>query len=170
MPAIDILFDKWQILLALFSAWAFGVVVAQTLYMVNSTFAFKLVDWLDVQRKIPIRYFHNLLKTPWGVLKSAGFIFLVNLLGAGFFQHSILGVLIFPSFVFLFVGGLLVSLLLFWLPTCTGSLACLSGLVGLSASGGQESCIQRRALIGILLGLTPICLATAWLGWTLSLR
>jgi hypothetical protein len=66
--------------------------------------------------------------------------------------------------------GLLVSLLLFWLPTCTGSLACLSGLIGLSTARGQEPCIQRRALIGILLGLTPICLATAWLGWVLFQR
>ena len=66
--------------------------------------------------------------------------------------------------------GTLVSLLLFWLPTCTGTLACLSGLVGLSTSGGQDAPTQRRALLGILLGLTPICLAVAWLGWALSRR
>jgi hypothetical protein len=66
--------------------------------------------------------------------------------------------------------GILITLLLFWLPSCTGSLACLSGLIGLASAGGKETCTQRRALIGILLGLTPICLATVWLGWVLSHR
>ncbi len=63
--------------------------------------------------------------------------------------------------------GMLVSLLLFWAPVITGTAACLSGLLGLSAARGQHPDLQRRALVGILLGLTPVCLAAAWLGWVL---
>jgi len=64
--------------------------------------------------------------------------------------------------------GLLVSLLLFWVPVGTGAIACLSGLVGLSVAGGRQADAQRRALIGIFLGLAPVCLAAAWLGWVLA--
>jgi hypothetical protein len=111
MSAVDLLIDKWPVLIGLVLAWIAGIVVAQILYAANRTFAIKAVDWLDVQRKVPIQYFHKLLSTPWGVVKSSGFIFLVNLFGAGLFQHSLLGSLILPSFGFLFLGGLLVSLL-----------------------------------------------------------
>ncbi|MBN1955007.1 MAG: hypothetical protein JW900_08160 [Anaerolineae bacterium] len=61
--------------------------------------------------------------------------------------------------------GLLVSMLLFWLPICTGTVACLTGLAGLSAGGSMD--VQRRAVVGILLGLAPACLAVLWIGWML---
>jgi hypothetical protein len=65
--------------------------------------------------------------------------------------------------------GMLVSLLLFWVPLATGGLACLSGVVGLVTARGQHSALQRRAIVGVLFGLAPACLAAAWLGWMLVL-
>jgi hypothetical protein len=62
---------------------------------------------------------------------------------------------------------LLVSLLLFWIPTITGIMACVSGVAGLSAARGHHPELQRRAWVGIGLGVAPICLAAAWLGWLL---
>jgi len=62
--------------------------------------------------------------------------------------------------------GALTSLLLFWVPIVTGTIACLTGLVGLSA-GARSVDIQRRTLISIFLGLAPIYLAAAWLSWLL---
>ncbi len=59
----------------------------------------------------------------------------------------------------------LTSILLFWIPTVTGALACLSGLAGLVGAGGPDA--RRRAVAGLLLGLTPACLAATWLGWVL---
>ena len=64
--------------------------------------------------------------------------------------------------------ALLTSILLFWLPAVTGAAACLSGLAGLSG-GGHSPEMQRRALVAIVLGLTPACMAAAWLGWVLSI-
>lgn len=64
--------------------------------------------------------------------------------------------------------GMLVSLLLFWLPVGTGTIAWLTGLVGVSSAKERQPDVQRRSLIGIILGLAPICLATAWLGWVLA--
>lgn len=63
--------------------------------------------------------------------------------------------------------GLLITLLLCWIPLITGSTACLTGLMGLSMAGmGLET--RRQAMIGIALGLIPACLAVGWLGWVLN--
>ena len=62
--------------------------------------------------------------------------------------------------------GILTSILLFWAPTVSGGIACLTGLAGLSVSAEHPD-VRRRAAIGILIGLTPACLAAAWLGWVL---
>ncbi len=62
--------------------------------------------------------------------------------------------------------AMLVHLLLFWIPTATGALACLSGLVGLTAQGHNLE-LRRRALVSVCLGLAPACLAAAWLAWML---
>jgi hypothetical protein len=64
--------------------------------------------------------------------------------------------------------GMMVSLLLFWLPVCTGGVACLSGLVGLAGAREQLTDARRRAVVGILLGLAPICLSSVWLGLSLA--
>jgi|YNPNPStandDraft_1061719.scaffolds.fasta_scaffold14750_2 hypothetical protein len=62
--------------------------------------------------------------------------------------------------------GLLISLLLCWIPLLTGSLACLAGLMSLAVGNlGLEA--RRQATIGVALGLIPACLAAAWLGWVL---
>lgn len=63
--------------------------------------------------------------------------------------------------------GFVVSLLLFWLPAFTGSIACLAGMIGLSTNRGRHAEAQHRAAIGLVLGLIPFCLAAAWLGWVL---
>jgi|GEM_PF-1718800 len=63
--------------------------------------------------------------------------------------------------------GFVTSLLLFWLPALTGSLACLAGMIGLSANRGRQADVQYRAALGLILGLIPFCLAAAWLGWVL---
>ncbi|HHH42377.1 MAG TPA: hypothetical protein ENK56_10300 [Chloroflexi bacterium] len=59
--------------------------------------------------------------------------------------------------------GAVVSFLLFWAPVVTGTAACLTGLASLSAGERQPETL-RRALVSILLGLTPACLAAGWLG------
>ena len=63
--------------------------------------------------------------------------------------------------------GVLASLLLFWVPVGTGTVASMAGLMGLSTQSASAD-DQRRALVGILLGLIPACLAAAWLAWVLS--
>lgn len=63
--------------------------------------------------------------------------------------------------------GFVTSLLLFWLPAFTGSVACLAGMIALSANRGRRTETQHRAAIGLILGLIPFCLAAAWLGWVL---
>ena len=63
--------------------------------------------------------------------------------------------------------GTMQNLLLFWTPMTPGAAAFLTGLVGL-CSARRSPGLQRRAMVGILLGLAPACLAAAWLGWMLS--
>ena len=111
MSALEILANKWQLALALFLAFASGLAAGQIIFWINKEKAFNLVDWLDAKRKPFIQILYNLLKQPHGVVKSIGFIFGVNLLGASLLQHTLGGLLIAPPFVYLFIGGLLISLI-----------------------------------------------------------
>lgn len=112
MTALQILLDNWRIALALASAWVAGAAVGQVMFAMNGPWALGVVDKLDAQRKGYIRFFYDMLQQPWGLAKATGFAFFVNLLGASLFQHSVLGSLLIPPFLFLFMGGFLVSLLL----------------------------------------------------------
>lgn len=111
MPALDILVSKWQLTLALVSAFVVGLAVGQILFAFNKDRAFRLADWLDTKRKPFIKVLHRLLHQPRGVVKAIVFIFAVNLFGASLLHHTIGGLLIAPPFVLLFTGGLLISLL-----------------------------------------------------------
>ncbi len=111
MAPLELLLDQWRLVLALAVAWVAGVLAGQVAYLLNDVWAFKVVDRLDAQRKPVIRVLHRLLHEPRGLLKATAFIFAVNLLGASFLQHTLLGVLLAPPFILLFTGGVLVSLL-----------------------------------------------------------
>jgi hypothetical protein len=111
MSVLDIFASKWQLVLVLVSALAFGLALGQILFALNKEKAFSLLDWLDTKRKPFIRILYRLLYQPHGIVKAIAFIFVVNLFGASLFHHTIGGLLIIPPFLLLFAGGLLVSLI-----------------------------------------------------------
>jgi len=111
MSPLEVLAGKWQLMLSLAVVFVSGVAVGQVIFIANNAMAFRLLDWLDAKRKPVIQILHGLLYSRHGVAKAVGFIFAVNLLGASFLQHSLGGLIVAPPFIFLFTGGLLISLL-----------------------------------------------------------
>ncbi len=111
MPAWDVLSGKWPLVLALLTAFGAGLIAAQILYFTARDFARDVLDRLEARRKPVVKLLYTLLHQRMGTAKAIAFIFVVNVLGASLFQHTLGGLLILPPFGFLFMGGLLIGLI-----------------------------------------------------------
>lgn len=140
MPAFDILSSRWPLTLALASTFILGVLAGQVLYGLDPSRALALVDHMDARRKPFLRRLYLLVRQPGGAIRAIAFILVVSLVGASLLQHTVGGLLIFPPFVYLFLGGLLVSLIVkryperFWITAIVSPFE--FGAFAIAATGG----------------------------------
>ncbi len=168
-------------MLALILAYFTGLAAGQIIFRINKDKAFMVLDWLEAKRKPIVEILYNLLHQPKGAVKAIAFIFAVNLLGASLFQHTLGGLLIAPPFLYLFIGGLLVSIILRRHPERSlitlivapfefGAfvIAATGGVsMGLSLWGGNDITLAFQDWVKLFLMLVmPLQLVGAfWEGW-----
>jgi len=181
MTIMEILVNKWPVVLALVLAYLIGLAMGQIIFVINKDKAFIVLDWLDAKRKPIVRILYNLLHQPQGAVKAIAFIFAVNLLGASLLQHTLGGLLIAPPFFYLFIGGLLISIIVrrhperFLITMIVAPfefsafvIAATGGVnMGLSLWGGKEIALafQEWSKLFVTLVIPLQFLGAFWEGW-----
>ena len=110
MLDFQILINRWELVLALTSAFLAGAVAGLMFLAINKDKALKFGVKLDKLRKPVVKILFKILKKPQGALKAVLFIFVVNLLGGAGMYATVVGSLIIPPFLWLALIGLLVVL------------------------------------------------------------